>query len=65
MVSQINHAMLVTRPVDFNMIMQEVLRKFKQLPPRMKIEYTQADNVVLNSDPDLVTIVLENLIAMP
>lgn len=63
MVSQINHAMLVTRPVDFNMIMQEVLRKFKQLPPRMKIEYTQADNVVLNSDPDLVTIVLENLVS--
>lgn len=63
MVSQINHAMLVTRPVNFNSIMQEVLRKFKQLPPRMKIEYSQVDNVVLNSDPDLVAIVLENLVS--
>ena len=63
MVSQINHAMLVTRPVDFNSIMQELLRKFRQLPPRLKIEYTLADNVVMNSDPDLVTIVLENLVS--
>jgi signal transduction histidine kinase/Tfp pilus assembly protein PilF len=63
MVSQINHAMLVTRPVNFDLIMQEVLRKFKQLPSRMKIEYSQVDNVVLNSDPDLVTIVLENLVS--
>jgi signal transduction histidine kinase len=63
MVSSINHAMLVTRLVDFNYIMQDMLRKFKHLPPRMKIEYTVEENVELNSDQDLVTIVLENLIA--
>lgn len=62
MVSQINHAVLVTRPVNFNLIMQEVLRKIQHLPARMKIEYSEVDNVVLNSDPDLVAIVLENLV---
>ncbi|MCW5911781.1 MAG: tetratricopeptide repeat-containing sensor histidine kinase [Cyclobacteriaceae bacterium] len=61
-VSQINHAMLSVRQVDFNSIMQEVLEKFKELPARMKIEYRVAEGVVLRSDPDLVSIVLENLI---
>jgi len=62
-VSQINHSMLVARPVDFNRIMQQVLNKFKTLPPRMKIECTLAENVELNSDSDLVSIVIENLVS--
>ncbi len=62
-VSQINHSMLVARPVDFNRIMQQVLNKFKTLPPRMKIECTLAENVELNSDSDLVSIIIENLVS--
>jgi len=62
-VSRINHAILAVRPVNFDEIMQEILKKIKQLPPRFKIEYHQAANVVLNSDPDMVAIVLENLIS--
>lgn len=62
-VSQINHSILVARPVNFDRIMQQVLNKFKELPPRMKIEYTLGEDVTLNSDSDLVTIVLENLVS--
>lgn len=63
MVSQINHAMLVTKHVNFDTIMQNVLKKFKQLPDRMRIDYEVAEDVKLESDPDLVTIVIENLVS--
>ncbi|MBX2916145.1 MAG: tetratricopeptide repeat protein [Cyclobacteriaceae bacterium] len=62
-VSKINHTVLVARQVDFNPIMQEIIKKFSQLPDRMKIEYQIADDIELNSDPELISIVLENLVS--
>ncbi|MBX2894498.1 MAG: tetratricopeptide repeat-containing sensor histidine kinase [Cyclobacteriaceae bacterium] len=63
LVSRINHAVIVAQSVDFNPIMQTVLEKFKELPPRMKIEYQIEEHVALYSDPELVAIVLENLVS--
>lgn len=62
-VSQINHAMLVTKKVNFDTIMQDVLKKVKQLPDRMRIDFQIEENVQLDSDPELVSIVIENLVS--
>lgn len=62
-VSQINHAVLVPERINFNAIVQNIVRKFKQLPPRMRIDCKIADNVQLDSDPGLITIVIESLVS--
>lgn len=62
-VSQINHVVIVPEPINFNAIVQDVVRKFKQLPPRMRIDCKIADNVQLDSDPGLITIVIESLVS--
>lgn len=62
-VSQINHVVLVPERINFNAIVQDVVRKFKQLPPRMRIDCKIADDVQLDSDPGLITIVIESLVS--
>ena len=62
-VSQINHVVLVPERINFNAIVQNIVRKFKQLPPRMRIDCKIADNVQLDSDPGLITIVIESLVS--
>lgn len=64
-VNQINTAELKPGIVDLHACIEEILalEKKKELPPRMVINYEIEKDVNLNSDNNLVRIILENLIA--
>jgi signal transduction histidine kinase len=63
-VNQINNAIVGHEAIDFKAIVDDVilLERKKGLPPRFEIKKEIADNVILQSDKDLVRIILENLI---
>ena len=63
-VNQINNAIVGKEPIDFNAIIEDVilLEKKKGLPPRFEIKKDIQANIDLQSDKDLVRIILENLI---
>lgn len=63
-VNQINNAILGKEPIDFKAIVNDVilLEKKKGLPPRFEIKKDIQHDIVLQSDNELVRIILENLI---
>ena len=63
-VNQINNAILGKEPVDFKSIVEDVilLEKKKGLPARFEIRKDIEPDITLQSDKDLVRIILENLI---
>jgi signal transduction histidine kinase len=63
-INQINNSKLTVRPVDFKAIVSDVLmlEKKKGLPPDLRINIKIDDDVEVQSDVELVRIVLENLI---
>lgn len=63
-VNQVNHAELVPTEIDFNKLIEEVIKKERTqpLPPNFSIEYDINPSVKLISDQELVRVILENLI---
>lgn len=63
-VNQINNAIVGKEPIDFNEIVDDVilLEKKKGVPARFEIRREIEKDVQLQSDKDLVRIILENLI---
>ncbi|MGC3945597.1 MAG: tetratricopeptide repeat-containing sensor histidine kinase [Chryseolinea sp.] len=63
-INQINNSKLTVRPVDFKSIVNDVmmLEKKKGLPPDLAINISIDNNIEIESDQELVRIVLENLI---
>lgn len=63
-VNQINNTILTEEKIDFGAIVEEIilLERKKGLPPRLEIKRDIGTDVELQSDKDLVRIVLENLI---
>lgn len=63
-VNQINTAELKPELIDFNTIIDEIMvnERKNDLPPQMSIKYHIDKDVVLNSDCNLVRLVLGNLI---
>lgn len=63
-VNQINNAIVGKEPIDFNSIVDDVivLEKKKGLPQRFEIKKHIQNDITLQSDKDLVRIILENLI---
>jgi signal transduction histidine kinase len=63
-VNQINNAILGKEPIDFKAIVNDVilLEKKKGLPVRFEIKVDIQTDIVMQSDKDLVRIILENLI---
>ena len=63
-VNQINNAIVGNETIDFQAIVDDVilLEKKKGLPPRFEIRKEIQDDATLQSDKDLVRIILENLI---
>ena len=63
-VNQINNSTVGKGPVDFNVIVDDVilLERKKGLPPRFEIKRDIQKDILLQSDKDLVRIILENLI---
>jgi len=63
-VNQINNAIVGKEAIDFNGIVEDVilLEQKKGLPPKFEIKKDIQPNIYLQSDKDLVRIILENLI---
>ena len=63
-VNQINNAIVGNETIDFQAIVDDVilLEKKKGLPPRFEIKKDIQSDATLQSDKDLVRIILENLI---
>lgn len=63
-VNQINNAIVGKEAIDFNGIVEDVilLEQKKGLPPKFEIKKDIQPNIHLQSDKDLVRIILENLI---
>src|SRR6185436_13652226 len=63
-VNQINNAIVGHEAIDFKSIVDDVilLEKKKGLPPRFEIKNDIQVGISLQSDKDLVRIILENLI---
>ncbi len=63
-VNRINHAELKPEPIHFEPIIQEILtlEVKKGIPSKIKIDYEVAPDIQLNSDRDMVRLILENLI---
>lgn len=63
-INQINNSKLTIEKIDFNSIVQDVmmLEKKKGLPPDLTINTFINPNAIIESDKELVRIVLENLI---
>jgi signal transduction histidine kinase len=63
-VNQINNAIIGKEPIDFKAIVDDVLllEKKKGLPPRFEIRNDIQRDLTMQSDKELVRIILENLI---
>ncbi len=63
-VNRINHAELKPEAIHFEPIIQEILtlELKKGIPSKIKIDYEVAPDIQLNSDRDMVRLILENLI---
>ncbi|MEJ1239799.1 tetratricopeptide repeat-containing sensor histidine kinase [Chryseolinea sp. T2] len=63
-INQINNSKLTVRPIDFKSIVNDVmmLEKKKGLPPDLAVNIKIDNDVDVESDQELVRIVLENLI---
>jgi signal transduction histidine kinase len=63
-INQINNSKLTVQPIDFESIINDVLllEKKKGLPPELIITPQIDENAIIESDRELVRIVMENLI---
>ncbi len=63
-VNRINHAELKPEAVHFDPIIQEILllEVKKGIPAKVSVEYNVAPDIYLQSDKDMVRLILENLI---
>ncbi len=64
-INQINHSVVQIREIDFSKIIDhvEILEARKGLPPRLSILRDIGGDIRYSSDQELVTLILENLIA--
>ncbi len=60
--SRITRAGLVRRPVDLGAIAAEIAQELREAEPERAVEFVIAGNAVANADPDMIRIVLDNLL---
>ncbi len=60
--SRVTRAPLTPEPTSLSMVAQHVIRELQQASPDRIVEFSILPNIVANSDPRLMKVVLENLL---